>query len=102
MASSSLAGVTATAFFGGGAAFFLPKSATVLKVTGLEADGAGLDATEKFPSISETPMHAAAEDAAREAIASDGAGKDSFSLWSVNVNAEVTRTTCFLLERWCD
>lgn len=97
MASSSLAGVTATAFFGGGAAFFLPKSATVLKVTALEADGAGLDATEKFPSISETPMDAAAVDAAREAIARSGAGKYNLSLWTVNAKCRSNKAYLFLV-----
>lgn len=66
LASSSSAGDTATALDLGAAAFFFEKRATVLKVVGLDGDGAGLDAPPRlslFPSISETPM----EDA-REAI----------------------------------
>lgn len=68
MASSSDSGATATAFFGGGAAF-LPNRATVLKVQGLDADGAVLEEKLRvFPSISDTPREAAAVDAAKEAI----------------------------------
>ena len=79
MASSSLAGAAAAAFFGGvGVAFFLEKRATVLKEAGLEADGAGLVAPLKlmgFPSISDMPREAAAVDAAREAIALEASGE---------------------------
>lgn len=71
LASSSSAGATALAL-GGGAAFFLEKSATVLKVAGVVAEGADLAAPLKlfrlFPSNSDTPREAAAVDAAREAI----------------------------------
>lgn len=71
LASSSSAG-EATGLALGGGAFFLEKSATVLKVAGLEAVGADdLAAPLKlrgFPSISDTPREAAAVDAAREAI----------------------------------
>lgn len=70
LASSSSAGATALAL--GGAAFFLEKSATVLKVAGVVAEGADLAAPLKlfrlFPSNSDTPREAAAVDAAREAI----------------------------------
>lgn len=73
MASSSSTGATAADFdFGGGAAFFLEKRATVLHVAGLDAvEAAVLVAPLKlrgFPSISDTPREAAAVDAAREAI----------------------------------
>jgi hypothetical protein len=75
LASSSLSGETATGLdLGGGAAFFLEKSATVLKVAGLEGVGADLAAPLKlrgFPSISDTPREAAAVDAAREAISAN-------------------------------
>lgn len=67
LASSSLAGVTATGFFLGGAAFFLEKRATVLKVAGVDGDGADLMAPLRltgFPNISDI----AAVEAAREAI----------------------------------
>ena len=67
MASSSEAGVTATGL-ALGAGFFFWKRATVLKVAGLEAEGAVLDVPEKlsgFPSISDTPREDAA---ATEAI----------------------------------
>lgn len=57
---------------GGDLGFFLEKRATVLKVAGVEAVGAGDLATplklRGFPSISDTPREAAALDAAREAI----------------------------------
>lgn len=70
LASSSFAGEAG--FDLGGGAFFLEKSATVLKVAGLEAVGAAdLAAPLKlrgFPSISDMPREAAAVDAAREAI----------------------------------
>lgn len=68
LASSSLAGETAAGLDLG--AFFLEKIATVLKVAGLEGDGADLDAPVKLrglPSISETPR-----EAAREAISATG------------------------------
>lgn len=72
LASSSSTRETATGLDLGGDAFFLEKSATVLKVAGLEAVGADdLAAPLKlrgFPSISDTPREAAAVDAAREAI----------------------------------
>ena len=72
MESSSSAGETGAGFdLGGGAAFFLEKRATVLKVAGLDGVGADLEAPLKlrgFPSISETPREAAAVDAARGAI----------------------------------
>lgn len=57
---------------GGGAAFFLEKRATVLKVVALEAVGADLAAPLKLngvPLISEMPMEAAAVDAATVADA---------------------------------
>lgn len=73
LASSSLTGETAEGFGLDGAAGFFPKSATVLKVAGLEAEGADLaEAPEKlrgFLSISETPREAAAVEAAKEAMA---------------------------------
>jgi len=69
LASSSLAGDTAAAFFfgGGGAAFFLEKRARVLKVAGVDGDGADLVAPLRltgFPSISDI----ATVEAAREAM----------------------------------
>lgn len=74
LASSSLAEDTADGLgFGAGAAgFFLEKRATVLKVDGVDGEGADLEELLKlrgFPSISETPREAAAVEAAREAIA---------------------------------
>lgn len=71
LASSSSAGETAAGLALAGAAFFLEKRATVLKVAGLEAEGAVLEAPEKLrglPSISETPREEAAVVAAREAM----------------------------------
>lgn len=73
LASSSSTGEAAAGLaLAGGAAFFLEKSATVLKVTGLDAVGAADLATplklRGFPSISDTPSEAAAVDAARDAI----------------------------------
>lgn len=70
LASSSLAGVT-TFCFGGGAAFFLEKRATVLKVDGVEDEGIDLVAPLNltgFPSISDIPSEAAAVEAAMEAM----------------------------------
>ena len=70
MASSSLAGVTAFCF-GGGAAFFFWKRATVLKVDGVEDEGIDLVAPLNltgFPSISDIPSEAAAVEAAMEAM----------------------------------
>lgn len=70
MASSSLAGETGFDLEGG-AAFFLEKRATVLKVAGFDAVGADLVVPLKlrgFPSISDTPREAAAVVAASEAI----------------------------------
>lgn len=73
LASSSLAGETVEGLdLGGGAGFFLEKRATVLKVAGLDAFGAGdltaLLTLRGFPSISFTPMEAADVDAAKEAM----------------------------------
>jgi hypothetical protein len=71
LASSSLAGVT-TAFFGGGAGFFLEKRATVLKVEEVEEEeGTVLVAPLNLiglPSISDIPSEAAAVEAAMEAM----------------------------------
>lgn len=68
LASSSSTGETAEVFcFGGGAAaFFLEKRATVLKVAGLEGDGADLVTPLKLmglPSISDMPREAMFEEA---------------------------------------
>lgn len=65
-ASSSSTGAAAAGLdLGAGAAgFFLEKSATVLKVAGLDGDGADLDAPVKLrglPSISDTPNEAERE-----------------------------------------
>lgn len=86
MASSSVSGVT-TAGLALGAGFFFWKRATVLNVTGLEAEGAVLE--EKlsgFPRISDTPREAAAVDAANEAILSgDGCRPKTFELVGLNM-----------------
>lgn len=73
LASSSLTGETAGLDLAGGAAFFLEKRATGLKVEGFDAPGAevltALLTLRGLPSISLTPMEAAAvDDAANEAI----------------------------------
>lgn len=74
LASSSLTGETATGLdLAGGAAFFLEKRATGLKVEGFDAPGAevltALLTLRGLPSISFTPMEAAGvDDAANEAI----------------------------------
>lgn len=76
LASSSLTGDAGAGFGLDGAAGFFPKSATVLKVAGLEAEG-GADLEEKlrgFLSISETPREAAAVEAAREAMGGEDEG----------------------------
>lgn len=77
LASSSSAGETA-AGLALGEAFFLEKRATVLKVAGLEGEGAVRVAPEKLrglPSISETPREGAAVVAAREAMMVGGGGE---------------------------
>lgn len=72
LASSSLAGETAEGLGLGAGAGFFPKRATILEVTGLEAeDGDLAEAPEKlrgFLSISETPREAAAVEGAKEAM----------------------------------
>ena len=88
MASSSSAGERTAALALAGAAFFLEKRATVLKVAGLEAEGAVLVAPEKlrgFPSISETPREEEAA-AAREAMTLKFAGKLSLRSSEVETN----------------
>lgn len=69
LASSSLTGEAAEGFGLAGAAGFFPKSATVLKVAGVEGEGADLEEKLRgFLSISETPREAAAVEAAKEAM----------------------------------